>query len=74
MPIKYDFNQMNITLISVENILIFYLKWVIYISNIIFCLIKTCAVISNSLFYSVELLTFSWHQHLMLVKHGFNKW
>jgi len=35
------------------------LKWVIYMSKNIFCLIKICALISNSLFYRDDLLTFS---------------
>jgi len=37
----------------------FQLKWVIYMPKKIFCLIKTCALISNSLFNSDELVTFS---------------
>ena len=47
-----------LAIISVEKLLIFQLKWVIYMSKNIFCLIKTCALISNSLFSSVELGTF----------------
>jgi len=30
---------------SVKKLLIFQLKWVIYMSNITFCLIKPCALI-----------------------------
>jgi len=44
-------------IISVEKLLIFQPKWVIYMSNITFCFIKTCALISNSLFQSVKLST-----------------
>ena len=41
----------------------------------IFCLIKTCALISHSLFHSDELNCdiFAGSQHSMLVKHGFNQ-
>jgi len=39
----------------VEKLLIFQPKWVIYISKNLFCLIKICAQISNSLFHSVKL-------------------
>jgi len=57
MLVKHGFHQTNIALISVEKSLIFQLKWVIYTSKNLFCLIKTCALISNSLFYSVKLST-----------------
>jgi len=30
MPVKHGFNQTNIALISVEKLLLFQLKWVIY--------------------------------------------
>ena len=40
-----------------ETLLIFQPKWVSYMSKNIYCLIKTCAVISNSLLYSVKLST-----------------
>jgi len=46
-----------LAIISVEILLIFQPKWVIYISKNIFCMIKTCALISNSLFQSVKLST-----------------
>jgi len=36
MPEKDGFSQTNIVLISVEKLLIFQLKWVIYVSSIIF--------------------------------------
>jgi len=40
----------------------------------IFCLIKTCALISNSLFLSIELVTFfAGSQHSMPVERGFNQ-
>jgi len=43
--------------------------------NITFCLIKTCVLISNSLFHSNELNCdiFAGSQRSMSVKHGFNK-
>jgi len=46
-----------LAIISVEMLLIFQPKWVFYMSKNIFCLIKTCALISNSLFHSVKLST-----------------
>jgi len=55
MLVKHGFHQANIALISMEKLLIFQLKWVVYMSKNIFCLIKTCALISNSLFHSVKL-------------------
>ena len=57
--VKHGFNQTNIALISVEKLQKFQLKWVIYMPKNIFCLIKTCALISKNLFCSVELVTFS---------------
>ena len=59
MSVKHSFNQTNIALISVEKLNIFQLKWVIYMPQKIFCLIKTCALISKNLYCSVELVTFS---------------
>jgi len=58
-----------------EKLLIFQLKLVIYMPKDIFCLIKTCALITNSLFYSVELGTFSpaVNTQSMPVKHGSNR-
>ena len=50
-----------LAIIAVEKLLIFQPKWVIYMSNITFCLIKTCAQISNSLLKSVNLSTFAQH-------------
>jgi len=41
MLVTDGFNQTNIALI-------FQLKWVIYMSNITFCLIKTCALIQKA--------------------------
>jgi len=35
------------------------MKWVIYMPKDTFCLIETCVLISNSLFCSDELVTFS---------------
>ena len=58
MLVKHGFNEINIALMSVEKSNIFQLKRIIYMSKKIFCLIKTCALISNSLFSSVELGTF----------------
>jgi len=58
MSVKHGFNETRFTLMSVETINIFKLKWVIYMPKKIFCLIKTCAPISTSLFYSDELVTF----------------
>jgi len=55
MLVKHGFNETNIALISVEKLLIFQLKWVIYTSKNLFCLIKTFALILNSLFHSVKL-------------------
>jgi len=40
MLVKHVFNQKNIALISVEKLSIFQLKWVIYMSKNIFCLLK----------------------------------
>jgi len=45
MLVKHGFSQTNIVLISVEKLLIFQLKWVIFMANITFCLIKTYALI-----------------------------
>jgi len=59
MSVKHSFNQTNIALISVEKLNIFQLKWVIHMPKNTFCLIKTCALISNSSFCSDELVTFS---------------
>jgi len=43
-------------------------------ANITFCLIKTCALISNSLLYSDEHCDiFAGGQRSMSVKHGFNE-
>ena len=50
-----------LAIIAMEKLLIFQPKWVIYMSNITFCLIKTCAQISNSLLKSVKLSTFAQH-------------
>jgi len=55
MLVKHGFNETKIAFISVEKLLIFQLKWVIYTSKNILCLIKACAQISNSLFHSVKL-------------------
>jgi len=57
-----------LAIISMKKLLIFQPKWVIYMSKNIFCLIKTCAQISNSLFYSVKLSTL----YLALNRDGFN--
>ena len=59
MSVKHGFNETNIALVSEEKLNIFQLKWVIYMPQKIFSLIKTCALISNSLYCSVELVTFS---------------
>ena len=48
MLVKHCFNQTNIAIIPVENLLIFQLKWVIYIPTNILCLIKTCSLIQKS--------------------------
>jgi len=45
MQVKDGFNQTNTALTPVEKLLIFQLKSVIYMFNIAFCLIKTCALI-----------------------------
>jgi len=58
MLIKHGFNQPIIALISVQKYLMFLLKWIFYMSKIIFYSIKTCVLISNSLFRSVDLATF----------------
>ena len=50
-----------LAIISVEILLIFQPKWVIYMSKNIFCLIQTCALISNNLFQSVKLSNFTQH-------------
>jgi len=47
MLVKHVYHT-NIALISVEKLLDFQLKWVIYISKNIFCLIETCALIQNA--------------------------
>jgi len=75
MLVKHGFSQTNIALISMEKLLIFQLKLVIYMPKNIFCLIKTCALITNSLFYSVELGTFSpaVNTQSTPVKHGSNR-
>jgi len=39
---------MNIVLILLDKLLIFQLKWVIYMSKNIFYLIKTCALIQKA--------------------------
>ena len=46
-----------------------------YMSKNIFCLIKNCALISNSLFHNDELNCdiFAGGQRSMSVKHGFNE-
>jgi len=59
MLVKHGFNQQIIALIPVEKSLIFWLKWVVYMPPKKICLIKTCALIRNSFFYSDGLLTFS---------------
>ena len=59
MLFKHGFNQPIIALISVQKYLIFLLKWIFHMSKNIFYSIKTCALISNSLFCSVDLVTFS---------------
>jgi len=41
----------------VKKLLLFQLKWVIYMSKNVFCLIKTCALILNTLFHSIKLST-----------------
>jgi len=75
MLVKHGFNETNIALISMEKLLIFQLKWVIYMPKNIFCLIKTCTLISTSLFHSDELNCdiFASSQRSMSVKHGFNE-
>jgi len=50
--------QPTAPIISGEKLLLFQLKWVIYMSKNIFYMIKTWALISDSSFYNVELLTF----------------
>ena len=59
MPVKHGFSQQIIALTSVESLFIFSLKWVISMSKNILYLMKICALISNSLFCSVDLVTFS---------------
>jgi len=59
MLVKHDFNQPITALISVQKYLMFFLKWIFYMSKNIFHSMKTCALISNNLFRSVDVVTFS---------------
>jgi len=60
MSLKHGFNQTNIALMSVEKLIQFQLKWVIYMSKNIFCFIKTCVLISNIFFTTLNLEHFCW--------------
>jgi len=53
-----------LAIMSVEKLVIFQPKWVIHVSKNIFCLIKCCVLISNSLFQSVKLSTLYLAQNL----------
>jgi len=58
MLVEHGFNETNIALISVEKSSIFQLKWVIYISENIFCLFKTCALVQKGPNTALNFLTF----------------
>ena len=74
MSVKHGFNETNIALMSVEKLNMFQLKSVICMPQKIFCLIKTCALISHSLFHSDLIVTFSPAVNTQfLFKHVFNQ-
>jgi len=59
MPVKHGFNQTIIALIPMgKKLLIFQLKWVIYMSKNIFCFIKTSALIQKAPNTALNFLTF----------------
>jgi len=58
MPFKHSFNKTNFALISVETLVIFQLKWIIYMSKKVFCLIKSCALIQKAPYTALNVLTF----------------
>jgi len=57
MSDKHGSNETNIALIYVEKLYKFQLKWVIYMSKNIFCLIKTSAQIQKALNTALNFLT-----------------
>jgi len=75
MLVKHGFNQQIIALTPVEKIINILTETGFLYAPKNVCLIETCALTSNSLFYMDELNCdiFAGSQRSMSVKHGFNE-